>query len=165
LIESSSELSTENAIVTENRSTNVVTTRLKLNKDFSILVTQNYNQSNLVSVNYQIVPKITGDKYGVLDLSLTSEPVKRIDIFDATSTIGSGVQYSPISSPGGTIEYTCTCKSEGDCYDDCVFQTVYAKLKQCEGNLCHECSLSMSGRSTSGVDFITNTAVILPVTF
>ena len=135
--------------------------RLAVNEDYSIEVVQNFDNDSLLSVDYAVVNRNSGDEYQILNLSNGSS--SKIHIFDTDiqSLTGNENVYTSFI-PSDPYTYGCECKGDGDT-NDCQVNTYLGTIKYCNGTLCGSCSLQISF-STSGGKTLTHigSAVILP---
>jgi len=135
--------------------------RLAVNEDYSIEVVQNFDNDSLLSVDYTVKNRNSGDEYQILNLSNGSS--SKIHIFDTDIQLLTGNEDVYTSFiPSDPYTYGCECKGDGDT-NDCDVKTYLGSVKYCTGTLCASCSLQIAFSTSSGKTLTHNgSAVILP---
>src|SRR5687767_7373562 len=119
-------------------------TRLRVNEDYTIIVTHCYVNGTLTDVDYEIDNSEPGDKFGMLDLSGLNSTVRVELLNNAINSLSStpiiSNSYSSVSA--GDTEYSCECNNSQATSNDCI-KRAYTTLKYCDSvnGGCDACSV------------------------
>lgn len=139
----------------------IETTRLLANEDYTVIVTQCYENGFLAEIEYEIDESTSGDFYGVLDLSQNNDTIRIELINNSITSLSAPPVIEPIYSDVTTEpDYYCECNDPTAEADDCVKRS-YANNYYCDGTLCKRCSVVVAIPNSSGTEVIRSHSVII----
>lgn len=143
----------------------LVNHRMRINDDYSMVVTTTYTNDILSDIDYTIDNQLSSDFYYILDLrtdtsGTTIYSFARLNPNISSTSFGGNLLQGIDVSGGSVTEYFCECNNANDKDIDCILRQYYNET-YCDGNFCSACSVVVDWGLPSLVFSTSNSSYII----